>query len=84
MPKKGDTNYFGVVLGSFLDFLKNRKISNLQRRKALQNAQNGFQTGEGAKISRKESTAPTKVHERKYNSLNEFWGQNDPPWASKG
>ena len=79
----------GAFFDPFFDFLKIRKISNVQRQKAPKNFQNDFlPMGGGLKYQKRiktqllRSTGPRKLQKRKYKSLNEFRGQNDPPpWS---
>ena len=79
-------NFWGPFLAHFSIFWKKRKIFNLQRPKAPKNFQNHFlPMGGGLKYHKRiktqllRSTGPRKIDKRKYKSLNEFRGQNDPP-----
>ena len=84
--KKTDQKDFGAFLAHFFDFLKQQKITNLQWQKPPKNFQDGFYTMVGGlkyqemiKTQLLRRPAPRKVHKRKYKSLFESRGQNDPP-----
>ena len=54
---------FGAFFDPFFDFLKIRKISNIQQQKAPKNFQNDFLAmGGGAKIPKKDKNSATEKH----------------------